>query len=67
MSTRSSGPEAVPESLHDGASFGATLDVRETPGARQSVVTLDDPLAPARAVLRRWRLVLLFAIVGGAL
>ena len=67
MSTRSSGSEAVPESLHDGASFGATLDVRETPGARQSVVTLDDPLAPARAVLRRWRLVLLFAMVGGAL
>ncbi len=56
------------ESLHENATFGATVDVRgDTPALRNGVVMLDDPLGPVRAVLRRWRLLVLFAAIGAAL
>ncbi len=56
------------ESLHADGPYGATVDAHgDAQSSGRGIVMLDDPLGPARAILRRWRLVAVLAIIGAVL
>lgn len=59
--------EPVEESSHASPGQGAILEVGTWNDQRRGGAAFDDPLTPMRNVLRRWRLLVIFLVVGGAL
>lgn len=62
------GVEPVESSSHDRAPHGVMADgVGYRPDARNPQPLSEDPLGPIRALVRRWRLFVVFAVIGGLL
>ncbi len=66
MENRSIRDDRVDESSHASAAYGSTEEVLRAP-THSANGHLEDPLGPMRNVMRRWRLVLLIALIGSIL